>query len=351
MRELLLSHGHRYPEMMPQDAVKLLYQSAFGPGHLIRSERECRDRLQQEQSAWAGPPSQRRVEPLAGGFARFYPAGLQEDETSLVSKLFCYSSTVPVAGQELFNRGLTLLVQLTGEGRLPFSIEQLDAYLKQYPLEKPVPVHHSQSYRQQYRPFYRLLCGPCACRFQAFAEVDRLRRQKRTVTIAIEGGAATGKTTLGRALAGFFQGTLLHTDDFFLRPEQRTEQRYLQPGGNLDYERMREDVVVPLESGHPFSFRPFDCTRMALGDPVQVIPQDVRIVEGSYSLHPRLGISYDLTIFLSAPWKVRTERILQRNGEKMLQRFCREWIPMEEAYFKEFRIPEQCLLKMEDEGA
>ena len=38
MTDILLFHFARYPKMTPQAAVKLLYQSAFGPGHLIRDE-------------------------------------------------------------------------------------------------------------------------------------------------------------------------------------------------------------------------------------------------------------------------------------------------------------------------
>ena len=32
MTDILLSHFAQYPQMTPQDAVKLLYQSAFGRG-------------------------------------------------------------------------------------------------------------------------------------------------------------------------------------------------------------------------------------------------------------------------------------------------------------------------------
>lgn len=35
-------------------------------------------------------------------------------------------------------------------------------------------------------------------------------------------------------------------------------------------------------------------------------------------------------------------RILSRNGPAMLLRFVSEWIPMEELYFKTFRIKEKC---------
>lgn len=43
--------------------------------------------------------------------------------------------------------------------------------------------------------------------------------------------------------------TVFHIDDYFLRPEQRTETRLAQPGGNVDYERFAEEILNPLKSG------------------------------------------------------------------------------------------------------
>ena len=48
MEQILRSHFARYPAMTPQDAVKLLYQSAFGPGHLIADPAYALRRLEEE---------------------------------------------------------------------------------------------------------------------------------------------------------------------------------------------------------------------------------------------------------------------------------------------------------------
>ena len=55
LEDILLQHFDRYPKMEPQDAVKLIYQHAFGPGHLIRDEKKAFAFLQQEL-AGAGEP-------------------------------------------------------------------------------------------------------------------------------------------------------------------------------------------------------------------------------------------------------------------------------------------------------
>ena len=76
-----------------------------------------------------------------------------------------------------------------------------------------------------------------------FAKIDKMLSHKNVV-IAIEGGSASGKTTLGSLLEALYDCTVLHMDDFFLRPEQRTTARYAEVGGNVDYERFLDEVLM-----------------------------------------------------------------------------------------------------------
>ena len=56
------------------------------------------------------------------------------------------------------------------------------------------------------------------------AAIDRRRAEKRRLVVALEGGSASGKTTLAALLQRIYNcATVFHMDDFFLRPEQRTE--------------------------------------------------------------------------------------------------------------------------------
>ena len=45
---ILKEHAERYPQMQPADAVKLLYQNAFGGGHLIQDAQACLNNLRRE---------------------------------------------------------------------------------------------------------------------------------------------------------------------------------------------------------------------------------------------------------------------------------------------------------------
>ncbi len=167
--------------------------------------------------------------------------------------------------------------------------------------------------------------------------------EREQVYVAVDGMCGSGKSTLGEALLGKFGGNLFHMDDFFLRPEQRTKERYMQPGGNVDYERFRAEVLEHLADEQGFSYKRFDCRAMELGEVHEVTWSRLNIIEGAYSCHPYFGPAYHLRFFLEVSQQEQRERILARNGAKMWQRFEREWIPMENRYFAFYGIREQCV--------
>ena len=173
---------------------------------------------------------------------------------------------------------------------------------------------------------------------QLLHQIDLLLARQDRVIVAIDGFCTSGKTTLAARLAEIYGCCVLHMDDFFLRPEQRTAQRFSEPGGNVDYERFLQEVLVPLAEGRPFSYRPYDCSTCALSDPVSVKPKKLTVIEGTYSHHPHFGNYCDLRIFLSICPETQHRRILERPAF-LQKRFFEEWIPMENLYFDHFSIP------------
>ena len=172
------------------------------------------------------------------------------------------------------------------------------------------------------------------------AKIDKLLAQKDMVIVAIDGKCTSGKTTLASKLEQIYDCNVFHMDDFFLRPEQRTRSRFAETGGNVDYERFQEEVLLPLKSGKAFSYRPFDCSTFTLAAPVAVAPKKLNIIEGTYSHHPYFGNPYDLKILLTVDEETQRQRILDRPSF-LHKRFFEEWIPMEDRYFDGFAIPGQ----------
>lgn len=176
--------------------------------------------------------------------------------------------------------------------------------------------------------------------------VEDLLRKKGQVSLAIDGCAAAGKSTLAKALGTHFAPqqsvNIIHMDDFFLPPALRTEERLSEAGGNVHYERFAEEVLPCLDGKRAFSYGIFDCSVMAVTKRAEFSPAALTVVEGAYSMHPRFGDVYDIRVFLSAQRETQRKRILARNGETMLRKFEGIWIPMEHRYFDAYAIKERC---------
>ncbi len=170
--------------------------------------------------------------------------------------------------------------------------------------------------------------------------LQELLFEKKSVVIAIDGPCASGKTTLAENLSKEFDGNVIHMDHFFLRPEQKTQERLSQIGGNLDRERFLEEVLVPLSKGELNFYRPYLCSEGRLGEPIFLEQKKLVIVEGSYSHRPEFTPFYDLRVFLEIPRRVQVRRLLERDPKKITC-FLEEWIPKEDAYFETFGIREK----------
>jgi len=153
------------------------------------------------------------------------------------------------------------------------------------------------------------------------------------VVLAIDGRAASGKSSLAKTLAKDYAGRVVHMDDFLLPQELRTAERLSEPGGNLHYERFVAEILPGLRDKAGFSYQAFDCDRMQLGEWRNLLPAQLTIVEGAYALHPKLGAYYDLALFLSCPLETQLARVKARNPVKFEQ-YLKQWIPLEETYFK-----------------
>lgn len=176
---------------------------------------------------------------------------------------------------------------------------------------------------------------------------------QKPIIIAIDGRCGSGKTTLAAGLKEKNGWRIFPMDDFFLRPEQRTEERFAKPGSNVDHERFLEEILLPLQNGvQTICYRPFDCQRQDFAEAVSVTAGDVNVVEGSYSCHPALWDAYDLRVFLDVTEAEQERRILLRNGKDSAKMFKERWIPLEERYFEAYRIKERCELCFRtDDGA
>ncbi|MCF0259643.1 MAG: AAA family ATPase [Erysipelotrichaceae bacterium] len=177
--------------------------------------------------------------------------------------------------------------------------------------------------------------------------IEKNFKSRKILTIAIDGPCGSGKTTLAERLAKEMNAQTVHLDDFYLQPFQRTPQRYAEPGGNLDRERLLKEVLIPLSQNCSSEYQIFDCRTMSLKERIRLDSSQTVIAEGSYSLHPELIDCYDLKIFLKVPKEEQIRRLSLRETPEMMEAFIQKWIPLETAYLDAFHPDLQADLVIE----
>ena len=337
-RERLVQHYHAYPRLELQDLFKFLYQSAFGCEHLISSVEAAVSGIQNERDTLVSA-TETPVEQLDGAYSRVPLSCALSAQT--LGKLLALSAKHEENGAAALTQKLAVARELITDGTFPFVVADFDSAVAAWEKTGFSALHHSASFRNAYHPSYRVIANAYIPFFPLFAELDK-RLENGTVTVAIEGGSASGKTTLAGILSRLYGCTVLHMDDFFLQPAQRTAERLSEVGGNVDRERFLAEVLQPLSRREPITYRPFDCHTQRIGEAVTVTPAQLTVVEGAYSMHPTLAPYYDFSVFLDVPPAVQKTRIVKRNSPEMAQRFFNEWIPLETAYFTQTDIQHRC---------
>ena len=115
----------------------------------------------------------------------------------------------------------------------------------------------------------------------------------------------------------------------------------------MDRERFLEEVLIPLSRGEDVLLRRFNCSTQTIEEPELVRPKKLTVIEGAYSMHPKLAGYYDFSVFLNIAPEYQKTRILKRNTPEFAQRCFDEWIPLEHRYFEAFNIPVSCSLSVE----
>ena len=150
----------------------------------------------------------------------------------------------------------------------------------------------------------------------------RLAGRSGTRWVGVDGFGASGKTTLAEAIAGALPGSVVvHIDDF-ARPDV--------PG--WERRRFLAQVLEPLRAGRPAHYQRWDYERNVGAEWIDVPLGVPVVVEGVSSTDVRLGVPWDVTLWVDAAYEIRLARALDRDGPELLDRWLTDWMPSEEAY-------------------
>jgi len=338
VKELCAAHISKYPATQVVDLLKLLHHGEFGPGHLLTDSAKSKRFLAQEAADC--PVVANFVEPIGFGFCRLHLSAMSKSaigggiSLDTFHRLFELSALSQHGSAESFAQKVATLKHLCDNGTFAYDSSEIDDLLS----DSPALFRHSPAFREAYSPAYRVVKAEYCRPIPLLAQIDAAISQNQHTIVAIDGGAASGKTTLGGILHLIYDCNILHMDHFFLQQHQRTPERLATPGGNIDHERFKKEALEPILAQIPFSYRPFDCQTWDFADKISISPNRLTIIEGCYSHHPALAGAYDIKVFLKIDQDEQMRRIALRNIPPLIERFRDIWIPMEQKYFDAFNI-------------
>ena len=157
LEQILRQHAAKYPAMEPTDAVKLIYQNEFGGGHLIKDAQAATRYLQYEYNQTDRDPAVPMWEEIGNGIVRVNLAALPESKLSWLGEAFLRSAEAHRGNLSNFTEKLDILIRLANYGIFSFDRVALEGYLTAYEQAGYPAVSHSPTYRNTYRPAYRII--------------------------------------------------------------------------------------------------------------------------------------------------------------------------------------------------
>lgn len=314
----------------PADAAKMCYQAANGVTHIINESSRNAFFEEYEKAKGEAP----LFEEIGGGFVRVNLAAWKEKGLNPEWLYRLFAKTAHAQTENNLEERLKAVTDLAQKGETPFSLEEWQEFLREYDRNS---ISHSAEYKKENCPSYRVIKKDYVNLFPIFQKIIKI--DNTPTIIAIDGNAASGKTTLCKLLCEVLSAKSVQMDHFFLPLSKRTPSRLKEVGGNIDYERFCDEVLPYIRED--FEYTHYDCSKLDFSGKSKIKSGNYLIVEGSYSHHPKFNDYADVKLFCRVGEAEQLRRIIKRDGEMLAKRFENEWIPMENAYFSKFSIKEK----------
>ncbi len=156
MKEYILKEYNLHPQAQVQDFIKLIFQSEFGPGHLIADPQYAYNRLITEWESVKDLPREDAQE-IGGGYVRLCLKGIDRRQLEKINTAFVTSANRKTGNEKGFTEKIDLLLDMIEKGRLPFDYNQSRQAVEEYMAEGIKPTSHTKIYHRHYTPAYRVI--------------------------------------------------------------------------------------------------------------------------------------------------------------------------------------------------
>ena len=156
MKTAILTEKSIHPYAQPQDYIKLIFQSEFGPGHLIPNPDWAKNRLYEEWRQVKDMPAE-NPQDIGGGYIRLCIKGIDESRLEEINTAFVASANEKTGSEAGFMAKLELFLEMAGENCFDFDLNTAENAVKEYLKGGIRPTSHTKVYHRHYAPAYRVV--------------------------------------------------------------------------------------------------------------------------------------------------------------------------------------------------
>lgn len=158
--------------------------------------------------------------------------------------------------------------------------------------------------------------------------LDVINQAKDPFVIAIDGDAASGKTTCANRFKDDPQIWVISMDHFYLPFDQRVDE----VGGHIDYEKLINSILIPHEKRETMHYHWYDPHTSCVINEYDLTYRPIILLEGAYSCHPKLRPWIHLSALFMIDKDLQKNRIIHRSNLSTYETFRDVWIPKEKDY-------------------
>lgn len=159
--EVIIQQCEIYPQMKAQDIYKLLYQSAMGPGHAVRNAGIVAKWLDDEITFMEHYEDKDIIEVLNGAAGlvkvNLRPYLSKGGTKHKLLEAFIKTANDFVPDKDKLHDYLRVAELLAEKGMIGFDLKELKEFFIIAESDGYPAVHHSETYRAEYKPAYRVL--------------------------------------------------------------------------------------------------------------------------------------------------------------------------------------------------
>ena len=331
------------PACQAQDVLKLMFQALLGVGHLLGEEAQVTRRIADEQRCAAPVSGEQLCEPIGPRYMRLNlrPAMAAALPPVWIARMMA-GSAAPKADRAALRAAVSALPPLPG-----ISAGELNSLAEALCRDETLLPGHSEAYRAAYHPAYRLIDRAWLPLLPLLCAVAALPQSAERLLITVDGPCAGGKSTLAARLSALTGADLVHMDDYLIPHRCKTPQRLAIPGGNADIERLEREVLIPWQNGEDVLIRRYNCHADELEPPCPLHGSRLLLVEGCCANLPPLRRAAALRVFVTVPPQLQWQRLQARESPASCRQFRERWLPLEEAYFRAYALPDADCIRVD----